>query len=225
MRLPWFLIQCNGALYNDFRKACNEEILITILGQTMTTQDGSSLAQGKVHMEVQEKKHRSDRRYTERALNKHFVPWLISRGFPVEGGRFHFRDKTKELSVDDVVKIVDMIDVPAAWIHETYNIPVAKEDETVARGSAAREVADVEYEEIKEGGKGGKAENSDKAWYERLRDFFVPALPSGGAADTPLPIRLNEGGGPWDGLIGKVWRERKEERILTLRSFTLSQRI
>lgn len=45
----------NGALYDDFRKACNEEILITILGQTMTTQSGSSLSQSQVHLAVQEK--------------------------------------------------------------------------------------------------------------------------------------------------------------------------
>ena len=38
----------NGALYNDFRNACNEEILITVLGQTMTTRDGASLSQSKV---------------------------------------------------------------------------------------------------------------------------------------------------------------------------------
>ena len=76
----------NGALYNDFRNACNEEILITILGQTMTTKDGASLSQSKVHMEVQEKKHRSDRRFVIRMLNKYLVPLLDSRGYPVHGG-------------------------------------------------------------------------------------------------------------------------------------------
>lgn len=90
----------NGALYNDFRNACNEEILITVLGQTMTTQDGSSLAQGQVHMAVQEKKHRADRRFVERMLNKYFVPLLEKRGYPAGGGRFKFLDKAQEISVE-----------------------------------------------------------------------------------------------------------------------------
>ena len=51
----------NGKLYDDFRTACNEEILVTILGQTMTTRDGASLSQSQVHLAVQEKKHRSQR--------------------------------------------------------------------------------------------------------------------------------------------------------------------
>jgi SPP1 gp7 family putative phage head morphogenesis protein len=199
----------NGALYDDFRKACNEEILITILGQTMTTQDGSSLAQGKVHLEVQEKKHRSDRRYTERALNKYFVPWLASYGFAVEGGKFHFRDKTKELSVDEVVKIANMIDVPAAWIHETYNIPVAKEGETVARGAGGQESAEAKNEEDEENEDKGrrKAGDSHRLWYERLWDFFATAPLTGGAADGQALIRLNDDGA-WDGLIESVWREK-----------------
>ena len=44
----------NGKSFNDFRKACNEEMLITVLGQTMTTLDGSSRSQSEVHLEVQE---------------------------------------------------------------------------------------------------------------------------------------------------------------------------
>jgi SPP1 gp7 family putative phage head morphogenesis protein len=192
----------NGALYNDFRKACNEEILITVLGQTMTTQDGSSLAQGKVHLEVQEKKHKSDRRYTERMLNRYFVPWLVSRGFPVGGGTFHFRDKAKELSVDDVVKIVNMIDVPAAWVHETYNIPIAEEGEIVARGDVAREVIDVEHEDVK-----GEVKNSD-GLIGRLRDFFVSAPLPGGAGGGGLPMRLNGE----DSLEGRLIQQIAQEK-------------
>jgi phage gp29-like protein len=155
----------NGALYNDFRMACNEEILITVLGQTMTTLDGSSLAQGKVHLEVQEKKHNSDRRYTERMLNKYFVPWLVSRGFPCAGGKFHFRRKAKELSVDEVEKIVNIIDVPAAWVHETFNIPMPADGEALAHSLREREVIDVEAREVKEGDEGG-GKLSD-TWYGR----------------------------------------------------------
>ena len=111
------------ALYNDFRNACNEEILITVLGQTMTTKDGASLSQSKVHLEVQEKKHRSDRRFVIRMLNKYLVPLLESRGYPVHGGKFSFVDKKDELTVSDLKTLSTMIPIPRSYGYEKYGIP------------------------------------------------------------------------------------------------------
>ena len=48
----------SGTSYNEFRQACNEEMLITILGQTLTTVQGENGARslGEVHKEVEERK-------------------------------------------------------------------------------------------------------------------------------------------------------------------------
>lgn len=122
----------NGNLYNAFRQACTEEILITVLGQTMTSVDGSSLAQGQVHLQVQEKKHRADRRFVERMLNRHFVPLLLQYGYPIQGGKFKFLENKRELEVAEVVQLASVMDIPQSYLHERYNIPLPKDGEPLA---------------------------------------------------------------------------------------------
>ena len=181
----------NGALYNDFRSACNEEILITILGQTMTTQDGSSLAQGKVHLAVQEKKHRADRRYVQRMLNKYLAPLLEKRDYPVKGGKFKFLDKAQELTVSDTVQLSDILPIPQKYLYDKYNIPEPQKGEAVAQRHAQPSPFDVpemekEEEEEKKGEKKEKLDkqveakptaikNRDRNFLLRLWDFFVKA--------------------------------------------------
>lgn len=185
----------NGALYNDFRNACNEEILITVLGQTMTTQDGSSLAQGQVHMAVQEKKHRADRRFVERMLNKYFVPLLEKRGYPVAGGKFKFLDKAQEISVQETVQLSEILPIPQAYLYDKYNIPQPEGDEAIARREQQpqfvlppdNEPDDPDDPEEKK----PDIKNQDRKWYSRLWDFFAGA-PQAGALDGKARIRLSD---------------------------------
>lgn len=183
----------NGALYNDFRNACNEEILITVLGQTMTTQDGSSLAQGQVHMAVQEKKHRADRRFVERMLNKYFVPLLEKRGYPVAGGKFKFLDKAQEISVQETVQLSEILPIPQAYLYDKYNIPQPEEDEAIARREQQPqyvlppEEEPADPDELEE--KKPDIKNMDRRWYIRLWDFFAGA-PQAGALNGKARIRL-----------------------------------
>ncbi len=135
---------CGGAgggdLYNLLCGACNQEILVGILGQTMTTLNGSSKSQGEVHLEIQENKHKSDRRFVERILNTKLVPLLAKRGFPVEGGYFNFPEAGENISLKDRVlidqAIINWVDVPKSYIYDTYGIPVpAKGEEVVTARS------------------------------------------------------------------------------------------
>ena len=174
----------NGALYNDFRQACNEEILITILGQTMTTQNGSSLSQSQVHLEVQEKKHRADRRFVERMLNKHFVPLLINRGAPAEGGKFKFLDKAQEITVDETVKLAKILPIPQSFLYDKYNIPTPEGDEAIA-GESKPDPVPLPPDPTE------PITHEDRSWYLRLWDFFAGA-PQAGATTGKAPIRLND---------------------------------
>lgn len=90
-------------LYEKFRRACNEEILIAILGNTMTTLEGSSRAQSQTHMETQEQRFKRVRRYTQRILNRYFLPLLIQRGYDVGGGFFSFPDAGETISTKERV--------------------------------------------------------------------------------------------------------------------------
>lgn len=180
----------NGALYNDFRTACNEEILITILGQTMTTRDGASLSQSQVHLAVQEKKHRSDRRFVIRMLNTYLVPLLEARGYPVQGGRFGFVDKKDEISVTDLNTLSSILPIPQEWAYDKYGIPKPADGEAVL-GSTSRPQEPApdgkKSSALKEPTKNPEEDedppirNSDLHWWKRMMRFFVPAPTQGGA--------------------------------------------
>lgn len=219
----------NGALYNDFRNACNEEILITILGQTMTTQNGSSLAQGKVHLAVQEKKHRADRRYVQRMLNKYLVPLLDKQGYPVKDGKFKFLDKAQELNVTDTVQLSNILPIPQEYLYDKYNIPQPKEGEAIAQRQVQPSPFDVpEMKEDEEQGQEEKKDkkpekldkqveakpanikNRDRNFFLRLWDFFVKAPAQTDRGILTGAIRMSDEDGFNAKLIKRV-AERKGE--------------
>lgn len=78
--------------YDTFTDKCDDQILIAMYGNTMTTKDGSSRSQSEVHKEIMEEKFKAIRRYTQRVLNQKLLPLLIKRGYNVAGGFFSFPD-------------------------------------------------------------------------------------------------------------------------------------
>lgn len=177
----------SGTSYNEFRQACNEEMLITILGQTLTTVQGENGARslGEVHKEVEEGKNRSDMRFVQRVLNNHVLPMLEARGYPVGGGKFVFPQSAEQLSVSDIVQLSDILPIPQSYLHEKYSIPVPEGDEPIAR----REVPTFEQADIEQEGEPTeqeakpktKAQLSDRSLLKRLRDFFAQAPTTMGA--------------------------------------------
>ena len=184
--------------YDEFRKACNEEMLITILGQTMTTVQGDKGARslGEVHKEVEEGKNKSDMRFVQRVLNHYVLPMLEKRGFPVTGGKFIFPKAAEALSVTDIVQLAGIMDIPLSHLHDKYSIPVPKDGEPVAGEAKAPDPANAEPKPggtppslISDPPAGGKdrpkkpkkeIKNADHGLGRRLKDFFVNA---------PLEIR------------------------------------
>ncbi|MDH6310580.1 phage gp29-like protein [Dysgonomonas sp. PFB1-18] len=72
----------SGTSFNEFRQACNEEMLITVLGNTLTTIAGDKGARslGEVHKEVEEAINKSDMRFVEKVLNTYLKPLLELKG-------------------------------------------------------------------------------------------------------------------------------------------------
>lgn len=177
----------NGTSYNEFRQACNEEMLITILGQTLTTVQGENGARslGEVHKEVEEGKNRSDMRFVQRVLNNRVLPMLEARGYPVSGGKFVFPQSAEQLSVSDIVQLSDILPIPQSYLHEKYSIPVPNNDEPIARRQAPTfEPTDIEGLEVstqQEAKPKTKAQLSDHSLLKRLRDFFAQAPTTMGA--------------------------------------------
>lgn len=124
----------SGTSYNDFRKACNEEALITILGQTLTTVSGDKGARslGEVHQDVAANKYKSDIRFVGGVLNHYLLPMLERRGFPVKGGKFVFPEDTEPLTVSDIVQLSKIIKIPTMFLHDKYGIPVPSKGDDIA---------------------------------------------------------------------------------------------
>ena len=176
----------NGELFNALRKACNEEILIGILGQTMTTVDGSSRSQSETHKDVEESTNKADRRFVQRVLNTEILPRLEKRGLPVKGGWFTFPDAGESLSTKDQIEIHDMfknklgLDIDDDFLYDFYGVP---------KPSGKQEPKPAEEEPVKKKKKqdaaSGKKEDEKlneefksslvKKLFDQLTSFFVSA--------------------------------------------------
>lgn len=158
--------QGSSSVYKDFRDACNEEILVTILGQTMTTIDGSSRSQSETHKEVEESINKADRRFVQRVLNTLLLPRLAKRGYPVDGGYFYFTEAGESISLKDQldmdVRLVNELGIALDddYFYETYGRPKPK--------STKKPVAGVTDQA-----------DSTENWWTRLVRFFVGAPETG----------------------------------------------
>jgi len=194
----------SGTSYNMFRQACNEEILITILGQTLTTISGEKGARslGEVHQAVEEAKHRSDMRYVQRVLNSLVLPVLESAGLPVAGGNFMFPKSPEPLNVSEIVQLTKIIRIPARHIYDKYSIPVPADDD---------EIAGERSGEMGEAGKAGEAGETGGNLSDRVKSFFVEA-PAGkvGAAIKNFTTKLIDN---ITGTINLAGKDEKKFRI------------
>lgn len=97
----------NNTNYSNFADFCNAEISKLGLGQTMTTENGSSMSQAKVHKEVEDKISRSDKQFVEKVLNTEVRRLLIAQGIIPETSKafFHFRDEDEEMTLKEQSEI------------------------------------------------------------------------------------------------------------------------
>jgi len=121
---------CDGNLQLSFIKALNDEMSITILGNTETTTSSTSTgyAQSKVHLEQQYEITRSDIIYTAAMLNSpKLLAILRGYGYPVDNGRFVF---SKDMDIDYLQtriaidkQVAQMVPIPESYWYDTYGIP------------------------------------------------------------------------------------------------------
>lgn len=174
-----------GGLYKDFITTLQELMLITILSQTMTTMDGSSMSQSKVHKDVEEELNKADLRFVQRILNKKFKPILEARGYKVKDGAFNFPKALKDLTVDELISLSDIIEIPAYYFHDKYGLPQPAAGDIIAKKAQPAPAdpnapidpnAPVPPELKPPKSKDVKLSDSDKSWFkEMVSGFFVDA--------------------------------------------------
>ncbi len=163
-------------LYKQLLDACNAEISKCILGNTLTTEQGSNGARslGEVHQSAEEQKHLSDLKFVGDILNTKFKAILKLFGFNVSGGDIVFKGTGTDW--DNLLKKWQVIDgvakrVPVSddYIYEEMEIPKPEnyldlkskqEEQQMGANLAIPEVAEL-------------VDPQNKNLITRIKDFFV----------------------------------------------------
>lgn len=122
-----------GDAYNVYDKRlqrCDREISKIILGQTMTIDDGSSLSQSEVHLEIFDKICAKDARRLAYIINDRLLPMMVASGFPVKGLRFEWdnTDKMTEAEMrEEERSILQYYRIDPTYFANKYNIPIIGE--------------------------------------------------------------------------------------------------
>lgn len=124
-------------LYHRLIDYLDRQVSKAVLGQTMTTDDGSSLAQAKVHAEVRADILRADARALAATLTRDLIAPVVrlNLGEDAPLPRLTLRvDEPEDTAAlaDQVVKLSQAgMPIPQAWVRERFGIPEAQPGEAV----------------------------------------------------------------------------------------------
>lgn len=171
--------QSNGAVHKEFLEWLDEQILIGLAGQTMTTKEGSSRAQGEVHADTEATIFEDDREYIIEVLNHQFLPRIEKRGFPVGSGWFLY-PKKDSMSLKEKMEIAEKVDantedgVDEDWWFEASGLPRSKKK----REASSEEQPTTDTEEPNPAKEKPTKKTKEKvkakelSFFDKLKDFF-----------------------------------------------------
>ena len=124
-----FVESSKGDAYNVYDRRidrCNSEISKTIIGQTMTIEDGSSLSQSVTHLKVLQNLVEADADRVRDMVNRLLLPRLVALGFAELSG-LHFEwdytiDYTPEQQLAIEQTLLQYYDIPPEYFSEKYGI-------------------------------------------------------------------------------------------------------
>ena len=137
----------SAMLYKELKDACNEEITVKILGNTLTTSQGDKGARslGEVHQQDEGQIKISDKKLIIQTLNHKLLPLLRIHGYPVGNGKFTYPNIeriSKKDKLDMDIKLNKIIPMSDDYFYEAYDRPKPDNyDELKANQQAQREAA------------------------------------------------------------------------------------
>jgi SPP1 gp7 family putative phage head morphogenesis protein len=145
-----------GDAYNVFDKNIerqNSEISKLINSVTMLSDNGSSRAQGEVHLQVHDALIEADMTFLQFLINWDLF-WLLNKhGYGLEGFEFQF-DRTEQIKLQDLWKMVNEalqhFDLDEAWLTEKFGFPIkAKKSNVTGPGPLKGPTAKLDNINIK----------------------------------------------------------------------------
>ena len=114
-------------VYDRRIERANSELSKGVLNQTMTLDNGGSLSQSQVHLEVFENVVDHDADFIRDITNVQLIPRMIMHGFPLKGFRFNWDesvDYSPEQQIAIETMIADRFEVDPKYFIEKYNVPI-----------------------------------------------------------------------------------------------------
>lgn len=117
-------------VYDRRIERANSELSKGVLNQTMTIDNGSSLSQSEVHLEVFENVVEKDADLVKDIVNDQLLPRMVKHGFPVKGLHFEWDesiDYTPEQQLAYETMIADRFEVDPKYFIDKYGVPITGE--------------------------------------------------------------------------------------------------
>ncbi len=132
-------------IYNMLVERTNSEMSKSILGQTMTTDDGSSKSQAQVHKDIFDVRIKTWRKWFKMQTNKHLIPLMLMHGMIPPKRTFNFDSSPSPDEVfEKIIKLAEFYVVDPEFIEEGFGIPVTTSAVTPGGFEAnAQELADI----------------------------------------------------------------------------------
>ena len=126
-------IQASGtggnAVYETMIDQVDKQISKLVLGQTMTTDQGSSRSQAEVHENTETEIIKADLYALEVLVNNELLPRMRNLGFTIPEGKFEFETKEKVSASQKFERVIALVDtgkykVSEEFIEEQFGVPV-----------------------------------------------------------------------------------------------------
>lgn len=201
----------SNEVYDRLIASCDAAISKTILGNTLTTEQGETGARslGEVHKEVEDAKTASDKQFILSILNTRFRAILKRFGFNITGGDIWYRSADKDWNElqtkwNVINSIASRVPVDDDYIYEEFDIQKPENYEALKEemrmqssfSPFANSVQNQLNEEGTDTPKGGLL--------ERVQRFFVPA-PKEGGLNGKVRTATNQNSFD-EALILRVWQ-------------------
>ena len=119
-----------GDAYNVYDKRldrCDRELSKILLNQTMTIDDGASLSQSQVHLEIFDNVCISDARRLSYIINDRLLPLMAGAGFPVSGLTFawDYSDDMTDAEMREQERVIlQYYDIDPQYFIDRYGVPI-----------------------------------------------------------------------------------------------------
>lgn len=140
-------------VFKDLADMCNAELSKIFLGNTMTTEDGSSRSQSETHKESEDELKVADMIKAEQTLNFIIKPKLQAlTGITLEKGKFSY-PQTSEIPLEQRImidaKLTELIPISEEYFYTTYGVDKPKPGEIPVRASYRANIPPDDDEEVK----------------------------------------------------------------------------